>query len=238
LSSFFSTEIISVSNSVKTKWISSNITQKEIVLLGSGASKGVDTTIFYPDTASTYAPEAPIIGYCGRLTEDKGITDLIQTFEKILKYTPKAKLEIIGEIDEAVPLSRSTIDQILNSDNIIWTKKLNEISLAKQFRTWNLLLFPSKREGLPNVVIEAGACGVPTVGYAVTGMVDCVENNKTGKLVPLNDKEGLFDSCVEVLTYDINQMMSQNVTKFVKERIDSKLVEENLLNYINGLINA
>jgi len=238
LSSFFSTGIISVSNSVKTKWISSNITQKEIVLLGSGASKGVDTTIFYPDTARTYAPETPIIGYCGRLTPDKGITDLIQTFEKILKYTPKAKLEIIGEIDEAIPLSRSTIDQILSSDNITWIKKLNEISLAEQFRTWNLLLFPSKREGLPNVVIEAGACGVPTVGYAVTGMVDCVENNKTGKLVPLNDKEGLFDSCVEVLTYDVNQMMSQNVIKFVKERFDSKLVEENLLNYINGLLNA
>jgi glycosyltransferase involved in cell wall biosynthesis len=172
------------------------------------------------------------------LTADKGISDLIQTFGKILKHAPKAKLEIIGEIDEAIPLSSSLINQIRNSDNITWINDLREVILAERFRTWNLLLFPSKREGLPNVVIEAGACGVPTVGYAVTGMVDCVENNKTGKLVPLNDKEGLFDSCVEVLTYDINQMMSQNVTKFIREKFDSKLVEHNLMNYINELINA
>jgi glycosyltransferase involved in cell wall biosynthesis len=238
LSSFFSTEIISVSNSVKTKWISSNITQKQIVVLGSGASKGVDTTIFYPDTARIYAPESPIIGFCGRLTPDKGISDLIQIFEKILKHVPKAKLEIIGELDEAIPLSSSIVDQICNSDNITWIKKLDESSLAERFRAWNLLLFPSKREGLPNVVIEAGACGVPTVGYSVTGMVDCVENNKTGKLVPPNDLEGLFYSCLEVLNYETNQMMSQNVTKFVVEKFDSKLVEKNLINYINELIYA
>jgi glycosyltransferase involved in cell wall biosynthesis len=238
LSSFFSTEIISVSNSVKTKWISSNITQKQIVVLGSGASKGVDTTIFYPDTARIYAPESPIIGFCGRLTPDKGISDLIQIFEKILKHVPKAKLEIIGELDEAIPLSSSIVDQICNSDNITWIKKLDESSLAERFRAWNLLLFPSKREGLPNVVIEAGACGVPTVGYSVTGMVDCVESNKTGKLVPPNDLEGLFYSCLEVLNYETNQMMSQNVAKFVEEKFDSKLVEKNLINYINELIYA
>jgi glycosyltransferase involved in cell wall biosynthesis len=238
LSSFFSTEIISVSNSVKTKWISSNITQKQIVVLGSGASKGVDTTIFYPVPARIYAPESPIIGFCGRLTPDKGISDLIQTFERLLKHTPKAKLEIIGELDEAIPLSGSIVDMISNSDNITWIKKLSEMSLAERFRNWNLLLFPSKREGLPNVVIEAGACGVPTVGYSVTGMVDCVDNNKTGKLVPPNDLEGLFYSCLEVLNYETNHMMSQNVTKFVEEKFDSKLVEKNLINYINELIYA
>jgi glycosyltransferase involved in cell wall biosynthesis len=207
-------------------------------VLGSGASKGVDTTIFYPDTARIYAPESPIIGFCGRLTPDKGISDLIQIFEKILKHVPKAKLEIIGELDEAIPLSSSIVDQICNSDNITWIKKLDESSLAERFRAWNLLLFPSKREGLPNVVIEAGACGVPTVGYSVTGMVDCVESNKTGKLVPPNDLEGLFYSCLEVLNYETNQMMSQNVAKFVEEKFDSKLVEKNLINYINELIYA
>ena len=92
---------------------------------------------------------------------------------------PNAKLEIIGDLDDAIPLSSSLVSQINNSKNITWIKKLGALDLANQFRTWNLLLFPSKREGLPNVVIEAGACGVPTVGYSVTGMVDCVENNKT-----------------------------------------------------------
>jgi glycosyltransferase involved in cell wall biosynthesis len=69
-------------------------------------------------------------------------------------------------------------------------------------------------------------------------MVDCVDNNKTGKLVPPNDLEGLFYSCLEVLNYETNQMMSQNVTKFVEEKFDSKLVENNLINYINELIYA
>jgi glycosyltransferase involved in cell wall biosynthesis len=238
LCAYFSTEIISVSNSVSIKWITSNITQKDVTVLGHGASKGVDTTIFYPDLARIYSPESPIIGFCGRLTPDKGISDLIQTFDKLKKYNPKVKLEIIGELDEAIPISNSILEQIYNSDAITWIEKLNEIDLAKQFRTWNLLLFPSIREGLPNVVIEAGACGVPTVGYAVTGLIDCVENNITGKLVPLNDKEGLFDSCVEALKYDTNKMMSQKVLKFVKEKFDSKIVEDNFINYLNGLINV
>ncbi|MFM7870166.1 MAG: glycosyltransferase, partial [Actinomycetota bacterium] len=67
------------------------------------------------------------------------------------------------------------------------------------YPAFDLLVFPSSREGLPNVPLEAQLCGVPIVGYAATGTVDAVRHGETGVLVPVGDRRGLADAVAGLL---------------------------------------
>jgi glycosyltransferase involved in cell wall biosynthesis len=65
---------------------------------------------------------------------------------------------------------------------------------APYYTAFDLLVFPSHREGLPNVPLEAAAAGRPTAGFAATGTVDAVRNGETGTLVAVGDVAGLTDA--------------------------------------------
>jgi glycosyltransferase involved in cell wall biosynthesis len=75
--------------------------------------------------------------------------------------------------------------------------------LSRTFRPYlraiDLLGFPSYREGLPNVVAEAAALEVPTVGYQVTGVRDVVEDGMTGALVSAHDREAFAEAVLRYL---------------------------------------
>jgi glycosyltransferase involved in cell wall biosynthesis len=115
----------------------------------------------------------------GRLVKDKGIVELVETF-KDLQYTSKnIKLILVGKFEmELDPLPTNILDEIKNNPNIIhidWTAHVEYyISLA------TLFVFPSHREGFPNVLLQSGALGTPIICSSIAGNVDIVENNSTG----------------------------------------------------------
>ena len=84
------------------------------------------------------------------------------------------------------PSVRSTIEQ---DDRIVVVPWLEHTGVA--YRAMDVLAFPSYREGLPNVPLEAQLCGVPVVGYAATGTVDAVAGGIGGVLVPVGDRVSL-----------------------------------------------
>src|SRR5207244_3074787 len=63
-----------------------------------------------------------------------------------------------------------------------------------------LLLIPSVREGYGIVVIEANACGIPAIGWAVPGVQDSIVDGKTGLLVPFGDTRALAETIVNCLS--------------------------------------
>ncbi len=117
----------------------------------------------------------------GRLVKDKGIIELVETFVNILPKHKNVKLVLVGKFEmELDPLPASILEEIKTNKNIIhidWSAYVEYyISLATIF------VFPSHREGFPNVLLQSGALGTPIVCSTIAGNIDVVENNITGLL--------------------------------------------------------
>jgi glycosyltransferase involved in cell wall biosynthesis len=91
----------------------------------------------------------------------------------------------------------------------------------------DVLCFPSLREGLPNVVIEAAACGVPTVAWRVTGLPDTVVDGSTGFLVPRGEVDVLAQRIEQLLQFPaLRADMARRGREFVEARFGSAHVQE------------
>jgi glycosyltransferase involved in cell wall biosynthesis len=123
----------------------------------------------------------------GRLVKDKGIIELVETFKKLENAHHYTKLVLVGKYEtELDPLPASILEEIETNKNIIhidWTPYVEYyISLA------TLFVFPSHREGFPNVLLQSGAIGTAIICSSIAGNVDLVENNVTGLLFTVGDK--------------------------------------------------
>lgn len=168
------------------------------VLVGDGSS-GVDVERFArtPEReregearlrAAGLEPHHEVVGFVGRLDRDKGIVDLLDAFAKLRARRPAARLVLVGG-DLTGAGDTELARRVSATEGVVSLGRTDD--LAPLYTRMAVLAFPSLREGFPNVPLEAAACGVPTVGYRATGVVDAVVDGHTGALVPVGDVQGL-----------------------------------------------
>ncbi len=149
-------------------------------------------------TKSSY----PHVLYLGRLKRFKGVHLLIEAMSQVVKEIPEARLTIVGNGD---PEYRNELKQLSAKLNLTKHIVFHEFglgdSLAQKVQimqeAW-VLVFPSAREGFGLVVVEANACGTPTIATNVPGLRETVRDNDTGILVA-RDVDALAKSIKRVL---------------------------------------
>lgn len=142
--------------------------------------------------------DAPLIGIIARLSDVKGINVLIKAMPLILNGVPRAHLLIVGQGPEENNLKKLTGELSLGG-NVHFKNIIN-----KPFEilgSFDVFVMPSLMEGLGLSVMEAQACGVPVVASRVGGLVDLIDDGKTGFLVPVNDSVALAQRIIEVLLH-------------------------------------
>lgn len=204
-----------------------------IVVVGNGSSNGVNIQRFNParlDGAAraslrsrlNLVPHVPVIGFVGRLTEEKGLKLLLDSRRILVEKGIDHQLLIVGEIDdnsEAV----STIKAVRLGRPAVWTGQVDDTSLY--FPLMDLHCSPSLREGFPNVVLEASATGVPTVATAATGNVDAVVDGKTGFVVPVNSSVKFAEALAELLrSSELRRHMGEAARRYACENYEQMTV--------------
>jgi glycosyltransferase involved in cell wall biosynthesis len=175
----------------------------KLQLLGTGSSHGVDTDRFAPGPSNLrwrlgIPDRVPVIGYVGRLTRDKGIPELLQGFSKVLQQAPETRLLMVGWFDESEDaLDASIRRQILEHPRIVHTGFVEDT--APYYRAMDFLILPSKREGFPNVVLEAAATGIPVITTFATGSRNAVVAGVTGLLIPKGSVAAICAACMELI---------------------------------------
>ncbi len=141
-------------------------------------------------------PPDQVIGlFVGRITRQKGLRTLLDALERpeILKLP--LHLVIVGEGDQREELERRTNSSPALRGRMSWVG-FREVSRSL-FQAARFLVLPSEWEGMPNIVLEAMANGLPVIGTAIEGTEDLVIDGVTGWLVPPRDPSSLASAIME-----------------------------------------
>lgn len=231
LAAVSATDVLAVSHSLAELVARAGVTSEPPRVLGRGGSKGVDLAVFRPDPTRNRGRNPPTLGFLGRLTPDKGIDDALAVFDAVRLIHPGARLEVIGAVDAAFPATEAVISRLEDEADISWFRHLPPPQVAERMRGWTLLVFPSVREGLPNAVLEAAACGVPTVGYRATGVVDAVAEGISGLLVPLGDRDALTVAALECVG-ERHATLREGAASWCADSFDARVVQARFMEFL------
>lgn len=238
------TDVLAVSNSLKRVAVEARIVESEkINVLGSGSSNGVDLEHFSPQKHSKerqakllselgMIPGVPVVGFVGRLTPDKGLREIMLAHQLLKQRNISHQLLVVGIIEDEK--SFPAFKDFLNST--IQTGYVNDV--APYYQLMDVLILPTRREGLPNVAIEAQACEVPVITTDVTGARDAIEDGQTGTLITFGNDEELADAVEAIiLKPGKRRSMGRRARNFVIENFDRKTVWDDLdIYYEKGIV--
>ena len=139
----------------------------------------------------------PIMGWCGRLASEKGLTYLIQALPSLCRRFPDLLVILAGEGELRGPLEREARSLGVHSQVLFAGPRSDVPALMRLFDVFAL---PSLREGLPLVLLEAMAASVPIVATSVGGNPEIVRHGATGLLVPPCDPAALAAALDRVLS--------------------------------------
>lgn len=176
--------------------------KSKLKVIAKGSSNGINTSYFSPTLFSEEEKEKLkqklkikdddfVFIFVGRIVGDKGINELVLAFDKLVKENKKAKLLLVGSQErELDPISQKTLSIMNSNKNII------SVGFQKDVRPYfvisDTLVFPSYREGFPNVVMQAGAMGLPSIVSDINGCNEIISNDVNGKIIPVKEVAPLY----------------------------------------------
>ena len=166
--------------------------------------------------------DAPVFGYCGRITRDKGLNELFDSFRTVIENND-AYLMIIGAYDNAKSIYPELLTWAEQSPRVIFTGHTNTV--PKYYSALDVFASLSYREGFGLVVIEAAAMEIPGIVTDVPGQRDTVIDGKTGILVPGHDVEHV----VEAMMYYIgHREEARKMGKAARLRVETEFEQKEL----------
>ncbi|MGO9322964.1 MAG: glycosyltransferase family 4 protein [Terracidiphilus sp.] len=215
----------------------------KLVVLGEGSSNGVDVERFSPGPSAVrdhfaIPREAPVVGFVGRLTRDKGLPELIEAFDRILLAEPSAHLLLVGWFDRAEDaLDAGLRHRILNHPRIHCSGFVSDT--APFYRGMEVMVLPTWREGFPNAVLESAATGIPVVTTESTGARDAVVAEVTSLLIPPGYPEAIVEAVVKLLRDpDRRFYMGRAARAWVTEHYSEERVLGLTAEYYRSLLDA
>lgn len=196
-----STKVLAVSSSLRSLMLERRLLDDDKVkVIGHGTANGVDPkrfTVTAEGVAASAAMKrslsipatAPVIGFVGRLTEDKGIADAYAAFKALQASRLDLYFVLVGSVEMRTSQGKDLL-ALLRADSQV--RLIEHTDYVEDYL--NLFwaqVFPSAREGFGMVVVEAAALAIPTVAYDVTGVRDAIADGETGTLVPYGNTAAL-----------------------------------------------
>ncbi len=225
---YFATKIVCVSNEIKLISENHNLSsKKKNLVLGRGTCNGVDcyhrfNPLNFSEDQKLKIKEKYcisenefVLGYVGRLVNDKGINELVEAWREILKDKNNVKLLLVGPFENRDSIKIDVKDYILNENSIIFTDYVEDTS--PYYSIMDAFILPSYREGFPTVVLEASSMDLPVITTRATGCSESIIENVTGILIDVNK-----DSIVKAINFFIeNPLIRKKMGNMGREFVSS-----------------
>ncbi len=180
---------------------------------------------------------APVVGFVGRLVEEKGILDLMEAAVSVIAEIPDAQFLIVGPYDEEKPdaLRPDVAERYGVADRCRFLGMRDD--MPELYALMDVLVLPSYREGFPRAPMEASAMGVPAVVTDIRGCRETVEHEVNGLLFPVGDADGLARALIELLRDPARRhRMGVAGRAMAEDRFDEQKVFERVLREYERLL--
>lgn len=223
------------------------ITHKPLCVIGYGNIAGVDTAHFSsmtPDVVDAAAKLRHRLGigtedflfcFVGRLNKDKGLAELMQAFGALRSMS---HLVLAGGLDRTAPVDAATLATMESHPRVHQLGFLSDIRPA--LRAADVLVLPSYREGFPNVVLQAGAMGLPIIATDINGCNEVVEPGYNGWLVAPRDALALeIAMCQSMqMPVSVRSQMCQQARVRIQQRFERTQHWERMVKFYRELLEA
>jgi glycosyltransferase involved in cell wall biosynthesis len=214
---------VAISSRIAEEMREAGVAQERIAVL----PHGVDTVRFRPASAEEKAalrrdlgfPEdATLVVFTGRLLRGKGIEVLLDAFQEVAAVRPESHLVLVGSGEgQALSVEKALRARVAAgplADRVTFAGRVGNVE--DHLRAADVFAFPSFFEAMPLSVLEAAACGLACVASAIGGILDVIEDGRSGLLLPPGDSRRLAGA-LETLLGDAGRRRSLGAA--ARERI-------------------
>ena len=236
------TKVIPEGDGVKSILLRERITRKPMQKVLNGNINGVDLE-WYDRTESVMQRASEVRGdltdftfvFIGRIVRDKGVNELVEAFSRLANERSDVRLMLVGRFeDDLDPLPQHTKKQIESNERISFVGYQSDV--RPYLVASDVLVLPSYREGFPNVVLQAGAMGLPVIVTDVNGSDEAICSGVNGVIVPKYSSEVLYRAMSDMVSdRDATANMAAVAREMVASRFDQKDVWAALANMYKEL---
>lgn len=240
------THVVAEGEGVRQDLLQYGITKKRVEVLGYGNIRGIDLS-YYDRTpevveraaeiraSSGVSDNSFVFVFAGRIVRDKGIDELIEAFCRLEADGCDVRLLLAGDEEVSDPISETSRRSMARNGSICRTGWIEDV--RAYYAAADALVFPSYREGFPNVVIEAGAMGLPSIVTDINGSREIIVEGENGVIVPPRDAEALYRAMKE-MAGDRRRVsaMAEKARPMVASRYEQGFVRENLKKFYRSLL--
>ena len=244
---FCATKVYPNSYGLQEYILENNLTdEKKLQVIGYGSSNGIDTLHFSQtdevlqqteQIIETYNLENKFV-FCfvGRVVKDKGINELLYSFNKLTQKFDDIILLIVGKFEEELdPISEQSHKILEDNKNIINVGFQNDI--RPYLASSDCFVLPTYREGFPNVVLQASSMGVSSIVTNINGCNEIIKHNENGLIVEPKDKDELYSAMKKYLeNEELSEKLSSDSRKDIITKYDRKVFYQYLLKEYNEVL--
>lgn len=209
------------------------VTKAKLKVIGNGGSNGINTLYFDPNSVKEEdknqllnkigaTPGAFTFVFIGRMVKDKGLIELIEAFAQLHLRKNNIQLLLVGPMEQDLdPLSQELIEQMQAHPKIFFMGYQEDV--RPFLRASDLLVFPSYREGFPNVVLQALAMELPAIVTNINGCNEIITDGWNGLVIPKRDTKALLTAMEFLLDNPIiYQQLKNKARASILDRFDQK----------------
>lgn len=241
ITSWAATNVYPNSFTLKDIMVKGNLSPKnKLKVIAKGSSNGLDTHHFSNNhfSANDLILQKNILGinendvvcvFIGRIVKDKGINELLEAFNSLSESAVNLKLLLVGTQEKELdPLSDHSL-KILNEN-----KRIIQVEWQEDVRAFlavsDIFVFPSYREGFPNVVMQAGAMELPSIVTDINGSNEIIWDGVNGLVIPVKDARTL-EKAIKLLIAnpEKRKKMAQNARPRIIDNYEQSFVWNCLL---------